>query len=58
MKPRERPTTPDPNLRPKKYPDENKWIWEMIERIRNSYTLGLQPLNDYLKEFREFKEVL
>ena len=58
MKPRERPTTPDPNLRPKKYPDENKWIWEMIERIREKFTNGIKPLYDYLNAFKEFKEVL
>lgn len=33
MKPREKPIDPDPNERPRKYPDENKWIWDMIESI-------------------------
>jgi dynein heavy chain, axonemal len=58
MKPRERPTTPDPNMRPKKLPDENKWIWEMIENIRNHFTDGIKPLYKYLEAFREFKEIL
>jgi len=29
-KPLEKPTDPDPNERPRKYPDENKWIWDML----------------------------
>lgn len=29
MKPREEPIKPNPETRPRKYPDENTWIWEM-----------------------------
>lgn len=31
VKPREKPIDPDPNERPRKYPDENKWIWDLVE---------------------------
>lgn len=31
MKPREKPIEPDPKERPKKYADENKWLWDMFE---------------------------
>lgn len=58
IKPRERPVTPDPNLRPKKYPDENKWIWEMLEFIKEKFMDGITPLNEYLEAFGEFKEIL
>lgn len=34
MKPRERPSTPDPTARPMKFPDENKWIWDLLENLR------------------------
>lgn len=33
QKPREKPNIPDPEKRPRTYPDENKWIWDMIEDI-------------------------
>lgn len=33
-KPKERPGSPDPNERPKKYPDENKWIWVLLQDLR------------------------
>lgn len=33
MKPREKPNDPDPNARPRKYPDENKWLWDMSEAL-------------------------
>lgn len=58
MKPREKPIDPDPNERPRKYPDENKWIWDMIENLREKLTAGIKPLEDYLEVFDEFKEVL
>ena len=58
MKPRERPVTPDPNERPKKYPDENKWIWDMIEDLKEQLGKGIDPLNKYLEIFSEYKEVL
>lgn len=35
LKPKERPMTPNPNDRPRKYPDENKWLWEVIEKLRD-----------------------
>lgn len=31
MKPREKPVDPDPKVVPRKLPDENKWIWDIIE---------------------------
>lgn len=34
MKPRERPSTPDPKERPQKVADENKWIWEMLVLVK------------------------
>lgn len=33
MKPRDRPITPDVNARPRKFPDENKWIWDLLENL-------------------------
>lgn len=34
QKPREKPVDPDPNLRPRKFPDENKWIWELSDILQ------------------------
>ena len=34
LKPKERPLTPNPHERPRKYPDENKWLWDVIEDLR------------------------
>ncbi len=49
---------PDPNERPKKYPDENKWIWDLVENLREQLTAALKPLDQYLAAFGEFKEIL
>jgi dynein heavy chain len=58
VKPRERPYTPNPNDRPRKYPDENKWLWEMIEMLRSSLNSAIEPLDRYMKAFQMFKGVL
>jgi len=34
-KPRSKPIDPNPLDRPRKYPDENKWIWDMIENLKS-----------------------
>lgn len=44
VKPREAPITPDPNARPKKFPDENKWIWDLLENLRAKLLEGIKPL--------------
>ncbi len=51
MKPREKPVTPDPKELPRKYPDENKWIWDLLEDLRERLMEGLKPMNDYLESF-------
>jgi len=38
MKPREKPIIPDPTALPRKYPDENLWIWNMYENLKVRYT--------------------
>ena len=58
MKPREKPRIPDPNERPRKYPDENKWIWDIIEDLEEKLNKGLEPLQVYLQKFDAFKPVL
>lgn len=48
MKPKERPYTPNENERPRKYPDENKWLWDMIEDLRDKLNQGIEPLKRYM----------
>jgi dynein heavy chain, axonemal len=58
VKPREKPNIPDPNERPMKFPDENKWVWDLIEDVREKITASLTPLHEYIKTFDKFKDVL
>lgn len=58
VKPREKPSIPDPNERPMKFPDENKWVWDLIEDVREKVTHSLDPLHEYIKTFDKFKDVL
>jgi dynein heavy chain len=34
MMPLIEPLDPDPNERPRKYPDENKWVWELYYSLK------------------------
>lgn len=43
MKPREKPVENN------RIPDENAWIWELLEELRSKLERGCQPLNEYLK---------
>lgn len=45
MKPREKPLDPDPSNRPRKYPDENKWLWDMYENLENNMRIAVKPLD-------------
>jgi dynein heavy chain len=58
MKPREKPVDPDPKVVPRKLPDENKWIWDIIEEVRNTLLVGIQPLAEYKKSWDEYLDLL
>lgn len=49
--PIQEPQDPDPNERPRKYPDENKWVWELYHKMKKEVEDAIQPLNDYLRVF-------
>lgn len=58
-KPREKPLEPNPNDRPRKYPDENKWIWDMVEDVRTRFREAIKISDQYLAIFnKEFLEIL
>lgn len=57
-KPKELPITPNPNERPLKFADENKWVWDLIEGLKNRLKEGIQPLEDYMNVFDKFKPIL
>ena len=58
MKPERKPIDPDPNALPRKYPDENKWLWDMYELLENNLKEAVKPLEQYLKAFEEFLPIL
>jgi dynein heavy chain len=51
MMPPVEPIDPDPNERPLKYPDENKWIWVLFENLKKDLFDSIKPLNDFLTIF-------
>lgn len=58
MKPREKPVDPDPRVVPRKLPDENKWIWDIIEEVREKLLVGIAPLAEYKKSWDEYLELV
>ena len=54
----EPPPEPDPRERPKKLPDENKWIYELYWRVKALMQKAIAPLGNYLDSFEPFKEIL
>ncbi len=47
IKPTQEPIDPDPNSLPRKLPDENKWIWYLIQDVEVFMTEAVAPLQDY-----------
>lgn len=58
MKPRDKPIDPDPTSIPRKLPDENKWIWDLIEDMKANVQRGIAPLAEYEKVWSPYIEVL
>lgn len=58
MKPREKLKDPDPNERPLKFPDENKWLWDMYYEFKDMMETAIKPLDDYLVVFNEYLPIL
>ncbi len=42
--PKTRPDSPNPNEFPKKYEDENFWIWDMFNKLKTGFTTAIEPL--------------
>lgn len=55
LRPRAQPKAIDPSNK-RSLPDENTWLWEAYETIRESLEKAIQPLYDYLKTFEKFEK--
>jgi len=59
MKPKEKPNDIETLGEGKgKFPDENKWVWDLYEDLEKILTKAIQPLYEFLKAFDPFLEVL
>lgn len=58
MMPIQEPVEPDPNERPRKFADENKWVWDTYYCIKAAMELALKPLEDYKTVFNQYVPVL
>jgi hypothetical protein len=57
--PVEKPIPPTPEEKQEgKLPDDNTWVWDIRERLRDLFTESIKPLADYLKVYDQFDSVL
>ena len=59
MKPKEKPNDIETLGEGKgKFPDENKWVWDLFEDLEAILLKAISPLDDFLKAFDPYLEVL
>lgn len=58
MMPLTEPVEPDPKERPRKFADENKWVWDTYYRIKAAIEGALEPLEQFKTVFNKYIPVL
>ncbi len=52
-KPDQKPRAPDPNGKGEdRCDDENKWVWDLWTEFDDSLKNGLQPLDEYIEQYK------
>lgn len=56
LRPRDEPKRKADDPANKKFlPDENIWLWDAFNQIRNGLEKSIQPLYEYVKTFSKFE---
>lgn len=56
--PKAEPTVPDLTERPKRYPDENKWVWDLYMDFKSIMEKAVEPLKEYTTMFDKYKDLI
>lgn len=56
--PKSYPETPDPTIIPKRYCDENKWVWDLKEDLNTYLKKAVTPLREFKTHFEKYKDIL
>lgn len=56
--PKRAPEVPDPRGVPKRYADENKWVWDLREELRAHLERAVRPLTEFRRSFDKYRAVL
>lgn len=54
IRPRNKPQPVDPNKK-SVLPDENTWLWEAYDKIRQALFKAINPLGEYVQTFNQFE---
>ena len=58
VKPTNQPITHPHEDRYRKITDENKWVWDLYEKLKELMEKAVEPLYDYLEVYKPYKEIL
>lgn len=56
--PKEKPQTPNPKAIPKRYPDENLWLWDLYQEFQSMFELPLNSIERYREVFSKHERIL
>jgi dynein heavy chain len=56
--PKEKPEVFDPTLVPRRYSDENKWLWDLYQEFAAILGRATSPLEDFRQAFKSYEAVL
>mmetsp|Transcript_20736 Transcript_20736/g.31903 ORF Transcript_20736/g.31903 Transcript_20736/m.31903 type:complete len:452 (-) Transcript_20736:2401-3756(-) len=55
IRPRQKPNPVDP-LKKSVLPDENTWLWEAYDSVKQALQKAIEPLYEYVETFKQFEE--
>jgi dynein heavy chain len=56
--PKSEPEIPDPTEKPRRYPDENKWVWDLYQEYRKIMEKAVEPLKRYTEMYEKYKPLI
>ena len=56
--PKSEPINPDPNEKPRRFPDENKWVWDIYQEYRRIMEKAVEPLKRYTEMYERYKPLI
>ena len=56
--PKEEPEIPNPSAIPRRYPEDNKWVWDLYHDFKKLLMVAVQPLQEFTQQFDKYLHLL